>query len=140
MNTAVHFSSARQDWRTPPDLFAQLDAEFRFTLDAAASDENALCSRYFTEADDGLSKPWGWERVYVNPPYADSAKWIEKAATEAKRGALVVMLLPARTDTRAFHQHIYGKAEVRFLPGRLRFVGTRHAAPFPSMVVVFRPV
>ena len=82
----------------------------------------------------------GGETAWCNPPYGrELPKWIEKCAKEAERnGATVVMLIPARTDTKAFHDHIYGKAEIRFLKGRLKFKGAKNGAPFPSMVVVFR--
>lgn len=138
----VH-SSDRMDWRTPPELFAALNDEFAFDLDAAASDENALCKRYWTEQDNALTKPWH-DSVYVNPPYGRGVgAWVEKAAreVEARHAEWVVMLLAARTDTRWFHRVIAQKAvEVRFLPGRLRFVGAAGPAPFPSMVVVFHRI
>jgi len=64
---------------------------------------------------------------------------VEKSLEESKKpGTLVVMLIPARTDTKYFHEYIYGKAEIRFVRGRLKFGGQKNAAPFPSMVVVFR--
>lgn len=80
----------------------------------------------------------GGKRVFCNPPYGrELPKWIKKAHDEAEKGALVVMLIPARTDTRAFHDYIYHQAEIRFLRGRIRFVGSKWGAPFPSMVVIF---
>lgn len=80
----------------------------------------------------------GGKRVFCNPPYGrELPKWIKKAHDEAEKGALVVMLIPARTDTRAFHDYIYHQAEIRFLRGRIRFVGSKWNAPFPSMVVIF---
>lgn len=137
---SVHFTSTRQDWRTPPDLYAALDAEFSFVLDAAASPDNALAERYYTEADDGLSRSWT-TATFCNPPYNVVGRWIEKAAAEQRRGVTSVLLIPARTDTRAWHRYIFGRAgvEVRFLAGRLRFSGSAQSAPFPSAVVVFRP-
>ncbi len=148
----VLFSSNRDDWETPPELFAALDQEFRFTLDVCATPETAKCTDYFTPADDGLSRPWIAPRggaVFCNPPYSRRTKdnpgqeaWIRKAAGEGQRpGAVVVLLIPARTDTIAFHQYIYHKAEIRFIKGRLRFQVNGKpgdAAPFPSMVVIFR--
>lgn len=117
MNDAL-FSSKRTDWETPKSLFAELNKEFHFTLDPASTDENALCEKHFTAREDGLAQSWQGETVYCNPPYGrDLAAWIEKAATEARKGATVVMLIPARTDTKAFHDFIYGKAEIRFLRG-----------------------
>ena len=95
--------------------------------------------------DNGLIEDWKGEIVYCNPPYSKKTKtnpgqeaWIKKCFEEGKN-TTVVMLLPARTDTIAFHKYIYGKAEIRFLKGRLKFVGAKATAPFPSMVVVFRP-
>ena len=141
--TSGLFSSRSDEWATPADTFAELDAEFHFNLDPCATAENHKCPRYFTKEDDGLAQNWGGYNVFCNPPYGRSLPaWIEKAATEARNGATVVMLIPARTDTKAFHDFIYNKAEIRFLRGRIKFgLGgeTSDAAPFPSMVVVFRP-
>jgi phage N-6-adenine-methyltransferase len=155
MNTAVMFSSAKDDWQTPPELFAQLNAEFGFTIDVAANKENHLCPDWFGPGrggtEDALLLPWGHVGpCWCNPPYSRGlqAKFIAKAAYErARAGVTTVMLVPARTDTRAFHNFIWDNQqhkpkpgrEVRFLPGRLKFVGAKHGAPFPSMIVVFRP-
>ena len=142
MNAAL-LASGRTDWETPQALFDDLDQEFHFTLDPASTDENAKCEKHFTPRENGLEQSWAGETVFCNPPYGRSLPaWIEKAATEARNGATVVMLIPARTDTKAFHDFIYNKAEIRFLRGRIKFgLGgeTSDAAPFPSMVVVFRP-
>jgi len=139
----VLFSSKRMDWETPKALFDELDQEFHFTLDPASSDDNALCRKHYTVRENGLEQSWAGETVFCNPPYGRALPaWIEKCAREAVNGATVVMLIPARTDTAAFHDYIYGKAEIRFLRGRLKF-GTggviSDAAPFPSMIVIFRP-
>lgn len=132
------FTSSRDDWRTPDWLFDSLNAEFRFTLDPCSTDENAKCVKHYTQVDDGLSQPWDGERVFCNPPYGRQiGRWVKKAAESR---ALVVMLLPARTDTRWFHNYIYHKAEIRFLSGRLTFGGpSLGRAPFPSMIVIFNP-
>lgn len=151
MNKAL-FASTRDDWETPLEFFASLNEEFNFTLDVCATPTTAKCTSFFTPEDDGLSKPWiapGGGAVFCNPPYSRRTKespgqedWIRKAAEEgSKPGAVVVMLIPARTDTLAFHQYIYHKAEIRFIKGRLRFLvngKAGDAAPFPSMVVIFR--
>lgn len=151
MNKAL-FTSTRDDWETPLEFFASLNEEFNFTLDVCATPTTAKCTSFFTPEDDGLSKPWiapGGGAVFCNPPYSRRTKespgqedWIRKAAEEgSKPGAVVVMLIPARTDTLAFHQYIYHKAEIRFIKGRLRFLvngKAGDAAPFPSMVVIFR--
>lgn len=133
----VLFSSANGCWETPQDFFDNLDAEFHFTIDVAALPENAKCSNYYTPEDNGLLQPWTGT-VWCNPPYGRRVgDWVRKASDESTRnGNTVVMLLPARVDTKWFHDYIYGKAEVRFVRGRLKFGGSVNAAPFPSMVVV----
>lgn len=139
MNAAL-LSSKRHDWETPQEFFDKLDAEFHFTLDPCATPETAKCKKYYTAADNGLAQNWSGETVFCNPPYGrELPKWIEKCAEESKH-AKVVMLIPARTDTRAFHEYIYNRAEIRFIKGRLKFrVDGKEGdpAPFPSMVVVF---
>lgn len=145
MNKAL-LSSKDMSWCTPPDFFAELDKEFHFDLDPAASEKSAKCARYYTPADDGLSKDWGGCRVFVNPPYGRHINdWVRKGYEESRKpGTVVVMLIPARTDTTYFHEYIFhGKAdEVRFLRGRLKFTdedgNAKDAAPFPSAVIVWR--
>ena len=135
MNTDVMFSSKTDMWSTPQDFFDILNAEFGFTCDVCATKENAKCEHYFTQEQDGLKQEWTGV-CWCNPPYGRLiGKWVQKAA-ESK--CTVVMLLPARTDTRWFHDWIYERAEVRFLRGRFKFGGCQNAAPFPSMVVIFR--
>lgn len=137
MNSAVFYSSKTDMWATPQDFFDALDAEFHFTLDACAVKENAKCEAYYTPEQDGLEQPWTG-RVWCNPPYGRNVgQWVKKAHDTASGGGFVVMLLPARTDTRWFHDYIYGKTEVRFIKGRLKFGSCQNAAPFPSMVVIF---
>ena len=132
------FTSDSMEWATPKEFFAALDSEFRFTLDPCATDKNHKCKKYYTKEDNGLLQDWSGEVVFCNPPYGrELPKWIKKCSEESKR-AKVVMLIPARTDTAAFHDHIYGKAEIRFIRGRIKFEGAKYNAPFPSMVVVFR--
>jgi len=136
---SVHYSSKTEEWETPQDLFNKLDGEFRFTIDVCATHENAKCKRHYTKEQDGLSQDWTGETVWCNPPYGrEMPKWIQKCAAHGDAGGVAVMLIPARTDTKAFHEFIYGKAEVRFIRGRLHFGGSKHGAPFPSMVVIFR--
>ncbi len=120
------FSSEFMDWETPQALFDELNSEFRFNLDAAASKENAKCELFFTKELNALACDWGGERgtrVFLNPPYGRGlGQWIQKAFEESKKGCLVVCLLPVRTDTKYFHDFIYGKAEIRFLRGRVKFI------------------
>ena len=129
------------EWETPLDFYRALDAEFGFVLDAAASSDNALCQHFYTAGMDGLRFEWRWHNgpVWVNPPYGTQiGKWVAKAAEEG-RYVPVVMLIPARTETAYWHDHVMHAAEIRFVRGRLRFSGYTVNAPFPSAVVVFRP-
>lgn len=138
MNTALMFSSASEEWATPQALFDELNTEFRFTLDPCSTHVNAKCAKHYTKSDDGLAQSWGGETVFCNPPYGrELPKWVRKCYEEARR-ATVVMLIPARTDTRWFHDYIYNKAEIRFIKGRLKFGDSKNSAPFPSMVVIFK--
>lgn len=134
------FSSVTDEWATPQEFFDELNEEFHFTLDQAANEENHKCETFFTKEQNGLTCQWGGHTVFCNPPYGrEIGKWVQKAWEEHKTsGNTVVMLLPARTDTRWFHEFIYGKAEIRFVRGRLKFGNATNSAPFPSMVVVWR--
>ena len=134
------YSSRSEDWPTPADFFALLHAEFSFTLDACATRENAKCRRYFTKATNGLLRPWGTETVFCNPPYGKHMReWARKCFEASQRGATVVLLAHARTDTRWFHDWVYGKAQLRFVKGRLKFGDGRQSAPFPSLVAIYTP-
>ncbi len=139
MNTDVMFSSKTDAWATPPAFFRELDEEFHFNLDPCADEYNHKCDKYFTVKENGLLQDWGGSSVYVNPPYGrEIGKWVEKAyRTNQEHGNLVVMLLPARTDTKWFHDFIYHKAKIRFIRGRLKFGDSKNSAPFPSMVVIY---
>lgn len=130
--------SATDDWATPQALFDELNAEFHFDLDPCASVKNHKCARYFTKAQNGLVQDWGRSIVWVNPPYGRPiGLWMAKAQDACAAGATVVMLVPARTDTKWFHD-IAIKQEVRFLRGRLKFGGCPNPAPFGCVLVVFR--
>ena len=134
-------SSNRLDWETPQSLYDELDNEFSFTLDACADENNYKHSNYYSPECDGLSKSWSGT-VFCNPPYGkEISKWVKKAYQETRSGdCIVVMLIPARTDTSYWHDYIFPTAEVRFLRGRIKFMldgKTLDAAPFPSVVVVF---
>ena len=133
------FSTGKNDWATPQELFDELDAEFHFTLDPCATPETAKCAKFYTEKDNGLVQDWTGETVFCNPPYSDQqqTEGVRKCYEHGLRGGVAVMLIPARTDTKRFHEYIYGKAEVRFIKGRLKFGGCENSAPFPSMIVVF---
>lgn len=143
------FSSKTSEHETPFDLFEQLDEEFGFDVDVAATALNAKCKTFFgTQADetfiDGLEEDWGHPNANIvawcNPPYGrEISKWIEKAIAERdKNHVSTVMLLPVRTDTAWFHDLIEPNVtEIRFIRGRLKFSGASAGAPFPSMLVVF---
>ena len=135
MKREAMFSSKTDLWETPQDFFDKLNEEFHFQTDVCALPENAKCKHFYTPERDGLAQEWSGS-CWCNPPYGRQiGKWVRKAS-ESK--ATTVMLIPARTDTAWFHDYIYGKAEVRFVRGRLRFSGAKENAPFPCMVVVFR--
>jgi phage N-6-adenine-methyltransferase len=131
-------------WATPPSLVAELEAEFgRFDLDPCCRAETAKAPAFYTEADDGLSKPWHGT-VFLNPPYSKPAPWLRKAIEETTSGAavLVVALLPVRTDTRWFHALVKGRAEIRFIQGRIKWIGWQ-GTPIPhpqdpNMVAFYR--
>jgi site-specific DNA-methyltransferase (adenine-specific) len=138
----AHYSSVTNEWVTPQPVFDQLNEEFKFTLDPCCTRESAKCSKYYTAKEDGLSKDWSSDRVFMNPPYGRViGSWMRKAYEESQRGALVVCLVPARTDTAWWHDYA-ATGEVRFIRGRLNFVGDRargHNAPFPVAIVILRP-
>lgn len=137
---SAQYSSKTVEWETPQDLYDRLNAEFNFTLDACASAENAKCERYYTKADNGLVQSWQAERVFCNPPYGrDLGRWVAKAFAEVYQRycPLAVLLLPARTDVEWFHRYVNHKTEIRFIEGRLKYGGSVHNAPFPSMVVIY---
>ena len=137
---AVHFSSNHHAWETPAELFNEYDEQFHFDTDVCALEHNAKCAIYYTPEDNGLDQEWTGT-CWMNPPYGRGIdKWIKKAYESE---ATVVCLLPARTDTAWFHDYIMkakreGKATIKFLRGRIKFVGAKNSAPFPSMIVVFK--
>jgi len=139
MSTSVHFSSNRMDWETPQALFDELHAQYDFELDVCATAENAKVPTYFSPEINGLIQPWAPRVCWMNPPYGrEIADWMEKAFHESSKGATVVCLVPSRTDTAWWHDYAaHGKIE--FIRGRLKFVGAKSSAPFPSAIVTFNP-
>lgn len=135
------YSCRTEEWPTPENFYAELRREFQFTLDPCATPENAKCPNFFTRKDDGLQQDWGTHIVFCNPPYGKAmSQWASKCLAASKKGATVVLLAHARTDTRWFHDWVYQKAsEIRFVKGRLKFGGSKNSAPFPSLVAIFRP-
>lgn len=135
-NLSIHFSSATDLWSTPQELYDKYNALYKFELDVCATAENAKCDQYFTPECNGLAQPWKG-RCWMNPPYGRTiGSWMEKAWRSSNEGALVVCLVPARTDTAWWHDFAI-KGKVEFLRGRIKFGGHKNSAPFPSAVVVF---
>lgn len=139
--TAYMPPSATDDWATPQGLFDRLNAYHHFDLDAAASSTNHKVENWLgldhddPARRDGLTAPWDGERVWLNPPYGRILnKWVAKASQHALQGNEVVLLLPARTDTRWFHDYCLQHA-IEFIRGRVKFGDAKTAAPFPSMIV-----
>ena len=141
MNTTKGiFSHATDEWETPQDFFDELNRIYHFDLDVCATEQNAKCDRFFNSEQDGLKNSWGGVTIWCNPPYSNIIEWCRKATEEQQNGTTTVMLVPARTDTKWFHQYVWQKPDVsiQFVRGRLRFGGSNQNAPFPSMVIVFR--
>lgn len=142
----VAMSSLDDTWTTPRDFFAKVNEEFGFVLDAAALQSSTLCERWYgpdhpdETRRDAFDHNWANDSlqggVWLNPPYGKTIRqWMAKAKSEAlDNGALVVALVPARTDTRWFHESCMG-FEIRLIKGRLKF-GAGDAAPFPSALIV----
>ena len=133
-------SSKSNEWETPQDLFDELNDEFHFTLDPCATKENAKCKLFYDKEYDGLGYSWHGQTVFMNPPYGNQInRWVKKGFEEgSKSDTLVVGLIPARTDTRYWHNFIQDIAEVRFIKGRIKFSGAKYNAPFPSAIVIWR--
>lgn len=138
MNIEAIFSKKNTVWSTPQDFFDELDKKYNFTTDVCANSENTKCVAFFSPETDGLQQEWTGV-CWMNPPYGrEIGKWVRKAHLEVNTGRCkVIALLPARTDTKWFHELILGKYEIEFIKGRLRFSDSKNSAPFPSMIVVF---
>ena len=134
------FSCKSDLWTTPKSLFAELNWKYKFTLDPCCTKQSALCDKYYTIEDDGLKQDWSNDVVFMNPPYGrEIGKWVEKAYKESLKGAVVVCLIPARTDTRYWHDYIFPYASgIKFLKGRLKFGNGKNSAPFPSAIIEFK--
>lgn len=138
LDKSALFTSTSDDWETPEQTFNTLDAEFHFEVDVCATEHNSKCKVFFRPEIDGLKQEWRGV-CWMNPPYGrDIGRWMAKAYTASLEGATVVCLVPARTDTRWWH-NFATRGEIRFIQGRLRFGGSNGDAPFPSAIVIFRP-
>jgi len=134
---SVFESSERSDWETPQDIFDKLNDEFHLTFDVCADQNNTKVENYFfSEEQDGLTQDW-YGVCWMNPPFKDKKKWIEKAYKESlKDSTIVVCLIPARTNTNWWHQYCM-KGEIRFICGRPKFKGAIHGLPQPLAIVIF---
>ena len=137
------FESAKQDWETPSVLFDRLNNEFCFTTDLAADINNTKCEHFLSEDDDVLNKRW--EGIcWLNPPYGSSAgsrlrDWVKKSYDESqKENCTIVMLVPARTNTKWWHQYCMKASEVRLICGRPKFGNAKYGLPQPLAIVVFK--
>lgn len=130
------FQSRKQDWETPAEIFEPLNKELGFTLDVCATVDNAKCPRFFTREDNALLQEWNGI-CWMNPPFNEKGKWVEKAYRESLKGATIICLLPARTNTNWWHDYCM-KGEVRFIRGRPKFKGAKYGLPQPLAVVIFR--
>ena len=138
-NGAIGFSSVTNTWATPNAFFMLLDHEFNFTLDPCASSENTKCAKYYTEKENGLTQSWQGETVFMNPPYGrDISKWLQKAYEESKnKNTTIVCLIPARTDTKYWHDYVMKATEVRLVKGRLKFGESNTPRHSPRQLLYF---
>lgn len=134
------------DWETPQDFFNKYNDIYGFTVDVCCVPETAKCTRFYTPFENGLEQDWSKDICWMNPPYGrEIGAWVKKAYEESQRGATVVCLLPARTDTNWWWNYCM-KGSIEFIRGRLKFRGknkdgiyVNHNATFPSAVVIFKP-
>jgi phage N-6-adenine-methyltransferase len=130
------FTSNTDLWATPQDFFNKLNKEFSFELDVCANSENAKCERFYTKEINGLMQEWKGI-CWMNPPYGRViGEWVKKAYESSLEGTTVVCLLPARTDTKWWHEYCM-EGEIRFIKGRLKFGDSNNSAPFPSAIIIF---
>ena len=128
-------SKGFDNWMTPPHIIEELENEFGELYDP--------CPKNYDFSFDGLKITWSKDKVcFVNPPYSQIKEWVKKCYDEWKKGSTIVLLIPARTCTRYFHDYINDNAEIRFIKGRLKFIHpdgrNEKPAPFPSILCIFR--
>lgn len=141
---SVHYTSGNDVWCTPKWLFDKLNDIWHFTLDAACMTETALCTKHYTPDDNSLIQDWSTDIVWLNPPYSDLKTWLSKATEEFNKGSTVMILVPSRTDTKAFHDYAAKECScICYIKGRLKFIDPnkdpalkQDAAPFPSCLIV----
>lgn len=135
---SVHFSSATEMWETPQDFFDLWSSRVGgFDLDVCATADNSKCLKFFDKQINGLNQDW-FGKCWMNPPYGrEIGKWMSKALAESKKGAMVVCLVPSRTDTKWWHDYAMN-GQITFIKGRLKFGNVKNSAPFPSAVVIFK--
>lgn len=124
-NLKVHFSSLTDHYSTPQGVYDKLNEEFHFNDDPCP-----------LNGAGGLDREWGGA-TFCNPPYSEISSWVQKAYSESQKGKTVVLLIPSRTDTKWWHEHIMKAQEIRFIKGRLKFGDSKNSAPFPSAIVIF---
>ena len=129
MNTELMFSHKTDNWSTPKDFYNVLNETFKFTFDPCP----------LRGKENGLELDW-IGNIFINPPYSNIRKFIEKGLEEHKKGnaKLLVYLVPARTDTKWFHELVLNKFNIQFIKGRLKFGDSKNSAPFPSMLLILR--
>lgn len=138
------FKSENNRWATPSSLFKRLDDEFHFTIDLAADSENTKCTTFFSSEDDALEQDW-YGTCWLNPPFGETGKnklklWVKKAHEEYKKhGGIIVVLVPARTNTNWWHDYCHKAKEVRFIKGRPAFDGCKYGLMQPLAIVIFAP-
>jgi phage N-6-adenine-methyltransferase len=131
-------SSNSDEYETPDDLYKHYNKIFNFDGDVCANINNTKHKKnFFDKNDNGLIKDW-WKKNWMNPPYGNQISlWVKKAYDESKKNKLVVCLLPARTDTKWWHDYVLKSNHIHFIKGRLRFNNLNSSAPFPSAIVIF---
>lgn len=131
----------KDKWATPDKIYLPLHLEFGFNLDPCCEIHTAKCDYYFTEKENGLIQDWGKHVVFVNPPYSrgNIDLWMKKCYEASLLGAVVVALIPVSTSSKWFHNYVWGKAEIRYYKGRIRFNGAPFTAPFSSMLAIYKP-
>lgn len=142
-------TSLDDTWTTPRNFFNKLDDEFLFSLDAAALSASTLVPNNWYGPDhpdlerrDAFTRNWKLDAdggtIWLNPPYGRTiGAWVGKADSEARSGAAIVCLVPARTDTNWWHNYCI-RHEIRFIKGRLKFGNGKNSAPFPSALVIMK--